>query len=133
MTVGPYDGKQSNMRPADYEVRWFDEIADTSSLGTATAPFQIWDATPGKIPFKKKIAVLDYKIRNKTWDLGESVVILEEGAGINVSWQIDFESRQNITVSHPVGGDIYYIATDRPSIRKIFTSSRPWLLLLILK
>ncbi len=114
VTVGPYDGKQSNMRPADYEVRWFDEIADTSSLGTATAPFQIWDATPGKIPFKKKIAVLDYKIRNKTWDLGESVVILEEGAGINVSWQIDFESRQNITVSHPVGGDIYYIATDRP-------------------
>ena len=43
------------MRPADYEIRWFDSIADTSSLGTATAPFQIWDVTPGKIPFKKKI------------------------------------------------------------------------------
>tara|TARA_Y100000588_G_scaffold207806_1_gene221710 strand:+ start:8662 stop:12063 length:3402 start_codon:yes stop_codon:yes gene_type:complete len=114
VTIGPYDGKQSNMRPADYEVRWFNDIADTSSLGTATAPFQIWDVTPGKIPFKKKIVVLDYKVRNKTWDLGESVVILEEGAGINVSWQIDFENPTSGDVAHPVEGDIFYIATDRP-------------------
>ena len=81
-TIGPYDGKRSNMRAADYEVRWFDSIADTSSLGTATAPFQIWNVTPGLVPFKKKIVVLDYKVRNKTWDLGESVVIFEEGAGL---------------------------------------------------
>jgi len=114
VTVGPYDGKQSNMRPADYEVRWFNDIADTSALGTATAPFQIWDATPGKIPFKKKIVVLDYKVRNKTWDLGESVVILEEGAGVNVSWQIDFANPTSGDVTHPVEGDIFYIATDRP-------------------
>ncbi len=114
VTVGPYDGKQSNMRPADYEVRWFNDIADTSSLGTATAPFQIWDVTPGKVPFKKKIAVLDYKIRNKTWDLGESVVILEEGAGINVSWQINFDPPKNGDVTHPIEGDVYYVATDRP-------------------
>jgi len=114
VTVGPYDGKASNMRGADYEIRWFNDIADTSSLGTATAPFQIWDVTHGIIPFKKKIAVLDYKIRNKTWDFGESVVILEEGNGINVSWQIDFNSPQDIVVTHPIGGDIYYIATDRP-------------------
>ncbi|MBT4371508.1 MAG: hypothetical protein HOA15_04785, partial [Candidatus Marinimicrobia bacterium] len=58
VTVGPYDGKASNMRGADYEIRWFNDIADTSSLGTATAPFQIWDVTHGIIPFKKKIAVL---------------------------------------------------------------------------
>ncbi|MBT3478840.1 MAG: hypothetical protein HN710_00980, partial [Candidatus Marinimicrobia bacterium] len=105
VTVGPYDGKASNMRGADYEIRWFNDIADTSSLGTATAPFQIWDVTHGIIPFKKKIAVLDYKIRNKTWDFGESVVILEEGNGINVSWQIDFNSPQDIVVTHPIGGD----------------------------
>jgi hypothetical protein len=114
VNVGPYDGKASNMRAADYEIRWFNDIADTSSLGTATAPFQIWEVTHGIIPFKKKIAVLDYTVRNKTWDFGESVVILEEGAGINVSWQIDFNSPQDVTVSHPIGGDIYYIATDRP-------------------
>ena len=114
VTVGPYDGKRSNMRPADYEVRWFDSIADTSSLGTATAPFQIWNVTPGLVPFKKKIVVLDYKVRNKTWDLGESVVIFEEGAGLTISWQIDFDIPFSGDVSHPVGGDIYYIATDRP-------------------
>jgi len=113
-TIGPYDGKRSNMRAADYEVRWFDSIADTSSLGTATAPFQIWNVTPGLVPFKKKIVVLDYKVRNKTWDLGESVVIFEEGAGLTISWQIDFDIPLNGDVSHPVGGDIYYIATDRP-------------------
>ena len=114
VTVGPYDGKASNMRAADYEIRWFNDIADTSSLGTATAPFQIWDVTHGIIPFKKKIVVLDYKIRNKTWDFGESVVILEEGDGLNVSWQIDFNSPQDVTVTHPIGGDVYYIATNRP-------------------
>ena len=114
ITVGPYDGKQSNMRPADYEIRWFDSIADTSSLGTATAPFQIWDVTPGKIPFKKKIVVLDYKVRNQTWDLGESVVILEEGAGINVSWQFDIQEPINDILNDAVEGDVFYVATDRP-------------------
>ena len=102
------------MRPADYEIRWFDSIADTSSLGTATAPFQIWDVTPGKIPFKKKIVVLDYKVRNQTWDLGESVVILEEGAGINVSWQFDIQEPINDILNDAVEGDVFYVATDRP-------------------
>ena len=39
-SVFPYNGSISNMRDSDYEVRWFGGIADTSSLGTATAPFK---------------------------------------------------------------------------------------------
>ena len=114
ISVSPYDGKPSNMRAADYEIRWFDTIADTSSLGTATAPFQIWDVTPGRVPVKKKIAVLDYLVRNNTWDLGEDVVLIEEGSGIIVSWQISILEAADTTTVDPVEGDVYYIATDRP-------------------
>lgn len=113
-TVKSYDGKPSNMKPSDYEVRWFDGVGDTSVLGTATGPFQIWDVTPGRIPFKKDIAVLDYKIRNNKWDLGEDIVIVEPGAGINVSWQVTFEKALSIEKIDPSAGDIFYIATDRP-------------------
>ncbi len=42
------------------------------------------------------------------------MVILEEGDGLNVSWQIDFNPPQDVTVTHPIGGDVYYIATHRP-------------------
>ena len=63
-SVMPYNGAVANMRDSDYEIRWFNSIADTSVLGVATAPFQIWDVTPGRLPFKKDIAVLDYNIRN---------------------------------------------------------------------
>jgi len=112
--VKPYNSSPVNMRASDYEIRWYDNIADTSVLGTATAPFQIWDVTPGRLPFKKNIAVLDYKIRNGTWDLGEDIVIVEPGAGINVSWQITFNETSGKQTTNPVEGDIFYIATNRP-------------------
>ena len=113
-SVFPYNGSISNMRDSDYEVRWFGGIADTSSLGTATAPFQIWDVTPGRVPYKKDIAVLDYKIRNNTWDLGEDIVIVEPGEGLNVSWQITFEPAVDVETIDPVQGDVFYVATNRP-------------------
>tara|TARA_Y100000590_G_scaffold160334_1_gene183828 strand:- start:1381 stop:4788 length:3408 start_codon:yes stop_codon:yes gene_type:complete len=112
--VKPYNSSPNNMRASDYEIRWYNSIADTSILGTATAPFQIWDVTPGGLPFKKNIAVLDYKIRNGTWDLGEDIVIVEPGAGVRVSWQITFEEPVNKQTVDPVEGDIFYIATNRP-------------------
>ena len=110
----PYNGSVANMKDSDYEIRWFNDIADTSVLGVATAPFQIWDVTPGRLPFKKNIAVLDYKIRNNTWDLGEDIVIVEPGEGLNVSWQITFEESSNSKTVNPIEGDIFYIATNRP-------------------
>ena len=112
-SVMPYNGSVANMKDSDYEIRWFNDIADTSVLGVATAPFQIWDVTPGRLPFKKNIAVLDYKIRNNTWDLGEDIVIVEPGEGLNVSWQITFEESSNSKTVNPIEGDIFYIATNR--------------------
>ena len=110
----PYNGSESNMKDSDYEIRWFNTIADTSVLGNATAPFEIWDVTPGRLPFKKDIAVLDYKVRNNTWDLGEDIVIVEPGEGLNVSWQITFEQASSGETVDPIEGDIFYIATNRP-------------------
>ena len=112
--VKPYNSNPENMRPSDYEIRWFNEIADTSTLGDATAPFQIWDVTPGRMPFKKDFAVLDYKIRNKTWDLEEEVVVIEPGDGLNISWQISIGPAENTQTIDHATGDIFYIATDRP-------------------
>ena len=117
-SVMPYNGSVENIKDSDYEIRWFNTLADTSVLGTATAPFQIWDVTPGRLPFKKDIAVLDYKVRNNTWDLGEDIVIVEPGEGLNVSWQITFEKLGTTETIDPVEGDIFYIATNRPFTEK---------------
>ena len=114
INVKPYNSDPDNMRPSDYEIRWFDAIADTSAIGGATAPFQIWDVTPGRLPFKKDFAVLDYKIRNQTWDIEEEVVLLEPGEGLNISWQFSILPADNATTVEHKSGDIFYIATDRP-------------------
>ena len=113
-SVMPYNGSVENIKDSDYEIRWFNTIADTSVLGSATSPFEIWDVTPGRLPFKKDIAVLDYKVRNNTWDLGEDIVIIEPGEGLNVSWQITFEQASSGETVDPIEGDIFYIATNRP-------------------
>ena len=56
----------------------------------------------------------DYNIRNNTWDLGEDIVIVEPGEGINVSWQITFDKPSTGETIDPTEGDIFYIATNRP-------------------
>ena len=114
ISVKPYNSNPDNMRASDYEIRWFSEIADTSALGAATAPFQIWDVTPGRLPTKKDFAVLDYEIRNGTWDINEEVVLLEPGEGLNISWQISIRPAENTQTIEHAPGDIFYIATDRP-------------------
>ena len=62
--------------------------------------------------------MLDYKVRNNTWDLGEDIVIVEPGEGLNVSWQITFEKLGTTETIDPVEGDIFYIATNRPFTEK---------------
>lgn len=113
-TIGPFDGKQSNMRPGDYEIRWFNnDEAYVDTLGN-TLPFQIWNVTPGKVPFMERFVLLDYLKRNKKWDLGEDVVLLEIDPALQLTWQITFDNPGNAGTKHPDEGDVFYVATDRP-------------------
>jgi len=41
-------------------------------------------------------------------------VIVEPGAGVNVSWQITFNEASGKQTTNHVEGDIFYIATNRP-------------------
>ena len=113
-TVGPFDGKASNMRPGDYEIRWSSNEAIYKDTLNNTMPFEIWNVTPGRIPFKERVVLLDYLKRNKKWDLGEDVGLLEIDPKTQLTWLITFDKPGNVGVDHPVDGDIYYIATNRP-------------------
>ena len=114
VTVGPFDGKASNMRSGNYEIRWSNNEETYTDTLNNTMPFEIWNVTPGLVPFKERIVLLDYLKRNKKWDLGEDVGLLEIDPKTQLTWLISFTKPGNGTVNHPIGGDIYYIATNRP-------------------
>jgi hypothetical protein len=114
VTVGPFDGKASNMRSGDYEIRWSNNAEAYTDTLNNTMPFEIWNVTPGLVPFKERIVLLDYLKRNKKWDIGEDVALLEIDPKTQLTWLISFAKPGNATVNQPIGGDVYYIATNRP-------------------
>ena len=63
--VIPFNGADQFMYPGAYEVRFFDEIVDTSSdaihpsFGIARMNFEVWDVTPGRTPVKEEVTIIE--------------------------------------------------------------------------
>ncbi|KAA3614729.1 MAG: T9SS C-terminal target domain-containing protein [Calditrichaeota bacterium] len=91
----------------DYDILFFDHIVDTGILGN-TVPFEIWNTTQNQ---KSKFVVTDVN-SNGTWDLGETVLILENGETPNhINWQIIFTD--DSTGIAPQSGDIFQLITTK--------------------
>ncbi|MCK5738649.1 hypothetical protein KAH55_05685, partial [bacterium] len=108
--------------PADYEVRFFDTIMDTSDGGGIGSPleqvkFQVWNVTenkPAKFLFRDVV-----KDQTITPDTTESIVIYVDNPNnmlkLTTTWQFVFETNPSAGAEKaPQSGDIYRLTTTKP-------------------
>jgi hypothetical protein len=117
-TVRPFNNLERNKYPADFEVRFFDEIADSSAregFGYIKTDFQVWDVTQGRVPDQMRIVILEVSAtRDSMWSPGERIIILKGDEGLESTWELTFEPPEEEEAIAPGLGDVYYIATTRP-------------------
>jgi len=96
--------------PADYELRFFSDMQD-SSINDVATNFQLWNVTENT---KSKFFVLEKAAtRNGLWDPGEDIFIFENGTNTrNAVWQLVSQTRD--TSDAPANGDIFLLATFKP-------------------
>ena len=114
--VKPFNNIGTKMYPADYEVRFFDDIADSSArpgYGYIKAKFQVWETTAGLVPEQRKIIILELPPEDSLWTPGDRAVILQGDETSTTSWEFTFLEQAEGGIA-PNSGDIYYIATTRP-------------------
>jgi len=116
--VKPFNNIQSRKYPADYEVRWFDDIADSSvKVGDEhiKSPFQVWEVTEGMAPEQRPIVLLELTAtRDSLWTPGERIIILQDSTTQSATWEFNFFPPATGDTILPIGGDIFYISTTRP-------------------
>ena len=114
--VKPFNNIDTKMYPADYEVRFFDDIADSSArpgYGYIKAKFQVWETTAGLVPEQRKVIILELPPEDSLWTPGDRAVILQGDETSSTSWEFTF-LEPSVDGIDPNSGDIYYIATTRP-------------------
>ena len=114
--VKPFNNIGTKMYPADYEVRFFDDIADSSArpgYGYIKAKFQVWETTAGLVPEQRKVIILELPPEDSLWTPGDRAVILQGDETSTTSWEFTFLEQAEGGIA-PNSGDIYYIATTRP-------------------
>jgi hypothetical protein len=114
--VKPFNNIGTKMYPADYEVRFFDDIADSSArpnYGYVKAKFQVWETTAGLVPEQRKVIILELPPEDSLWTPGDRAVILQGDETSTTSWEFTFLEQAEGGIA-PNSGDIYYIATTRP-------------------
>ena len=114
--VKPFNNIDTKMYPADYEVRFFDNIADSSArpgYGYIKAKFQVWETTAGLVPEQRKVIILELPPEDSLWTPGDRAVILQGDETSSTSWEFTF-LEPSVDGIDPNSGDIYYIATTRP-------------------
>ena len=114
--VKPFNNIDTKMYPADYEVRFFDDIADSSArpgYGYIKAKFQVWETTVGLVPEQRKVIILELPPEDSLWTPGDRAVILQGDETSSTSWEFTF-LEPSVDGIDPNSGDIYYIATTRP-------------------
>ncbi|HIB73361.1 MAG TPA: hypothetical protein EYO50_05515 [Candidatus Marinimicrobia bacterium] len=114
--VKPFNNIGTKMYPADYEIRFFDDIADSSArpnYGYIKAKFQVWETTAGLVPEQRKVIILELPPEDSLWTPGDRAVILQGDETSSTSWEFTFLEPAEDGIP-PNSGDIYYIATTRP-------------------
>jgi len=106
-------------QPIDFEIRIFDEIADTSyhQLSSFRIPvkFQVWNITDSlKMEFQFIDAGID---TSAAIEVGDVITLIAERSGRNLvtTWNLAFSvSGLNVTPIPPVGGDKLLVETTKP-------------------
>jgi len=115
--VKPFNGISSRMYPADYEVRFFDDIADSScadfeAYAHSKMNFQVWDVTNGRVPAQKDVVIIELSNPDSLWSPGDRALILN-GEPKEPSWEFTFLEPEYGDTIPSQGGDIFYIGTHR--------------------
>ena len=118
--VIPFNGADQFMYPGLYEVRFFNDIVDTSStelhpsFGNSRMNFEVWDVTPGRIPVKEEVTIIEEGSNpDSLWSLGDRAIIMD-GDPLGGKWEFTFtlpDSGDTISASD---GDVFFIDTHRP-------------------
>lgn len=117
VTVKPFNNVENKKYPADYEVRFFDTLVDSSSRpsqGYIKTNFEIWEVSEGMVPEKRKMIVLELGSADSLWNPGERVIILQGDETSTSSWEFTMNYPASGDTILPGAGDVYYIATTRP-------------------
>ncbi|MFH1851720.1 MAG: hypothetical protein ABIA75_05180 [Candidatus Neomarinimicrobiota bacterium] len=116
--VKPYNNIITKKYPADYEIRFFDTLVDSSSQpgkGFIKCNFEIWDVTPGRLPTKNRMVILEITAtKDSLFTPGERVAILLGDTLVVTTWEFTFTYPTSGDTIAPGAGDVFYIATSRP-------------------
>ena len=118
--VIPFNGADQFMYPGAYEVRFFDEIVDTSStvlhpsFGISRMNFEVWDVTPGRIPMQEEVTIIEEGNNpDSLWSPGDRAIIMD-GEPLGGKWEFTFFLPDSGDTISAGAGDIFFIDTHRP-------------------
>ena len=118
--VIPFNNADQFMYPADYEIRFFDQIVDTSStslhpsFGHSRMRFQVWDVTVGRESIQKEVTIIEESNdADSLWSPGDRAVIMD-GNPLRGKWEFTFYPPAYGDTIAPKGGDVFLIGTHRP-------------------
>ncbi|SUZ84968.1 uncharacterized protein METZ01_LOCUS37822 [marine metagenome] len=125
--VKPFNNLPHNMYPADYEIRWFSSLVSSNfrpGHEHVKASFEIWETTRGFPEKQLPFVILETITTDSLWNPGERIIILQDSAISEASWELTFyEPSAGTGNVPPVEGDIFSIYTNRPFADDIFTFS----------
>jgi len=104
--------------PIDFEIRFFDEIADTSYAQFANfripVNFQVWNITEN-VKMEFQFAESGTGQENMI-SPGDVLTLIAKRQGFNVSttWRLEFGITTGLDLILPEGGDILLVQTDKP-------------------
>ena len=97
--------------PADYEVRFLGEGADTSIISDKTVPFQIWNITQSP---ERKVNIIIMPSTGE-WGSGDVISFLEPDGSLR-TWSLSFTWIDSVVNVAPQIGDILTLYTGRPYV-----------------
>ena len=104
--------------PIDFEIRFFDEIADTSYAQFANfripVNFQVWDITEN-VKMEFQFTESDTSHENMI-SPGDVLTLIAKRQGFNISttWRLEFSITTGLDLILPEGGDILLVTTYKP-------------------
>jgi predicted secreted protein len=112
--IKPFNNLDTKMYPADYEIRFSDEISDSSArpgYEYIKTKFQVWE-TSGFVPEQRKLVIIELAPADSLWTPGDRAIILQGDETSSASWEFTFfePAENNIP---PSEGEIYNIITTR--------------------
>jgi len=125
--VKPFNNLPNNMHPADYEIRWFSSLVSSNfrpGHEHIKANFEIWETTRGFPEKQLPFVILETITTDSLWNPGERIIILQDSAISEASWELTFyEPSAGTGNVPPIEGDIFSIYTNRPFADDIFSFS----------